>query len=448
MAGYIGHGPEEEKEMLAAMGAASFEDLLQGVPPKCRLRGGTPIPRGESEAELRRLFSELAAKSYDVERTPSFLGAGLYDHIIPAAIRQITLRSEFYTAYTPYQPEVAQGTLATVFEFQSLMAELTGMDVANASVYDGGSAAAEAILLAAGATGRKRILVAAGVHPSTRQIMSTYGEGPGLQLETIPSKGGQSDLTALRALLRDDVAAVVIQNPNFFGCLEEVGPVVAAAHAVGALVVLSVNLVSLGLLESPGALGADVAVAEAQCFGNPPQFGGPLCGVFAARKDLVRRMPGRLVAEARDTEGHRGFVLTLQTREQHIRRDKATSNICTNNNLVALGVTLYFTLLGGSGVREVAGQSLQKAHYLEEKLVQIPGVSRVYPAPFFHEFVLQLPKPASEVVGRMLLREHILPGLDLGRIRSEWKNQLLVAVTEKRTKDEMDRYAAALLRNL
>lgn len=446
--GYVGHGPEEEQQMLAAIGVSSFEELLQGVPASARLQGLTPIPPGQSEAELRRLFAELGGRNYDAEKTPSFLGAGLYDHILPSAIRQITLRSEFYTAYTPYQPEVAQGTLATVFEFQSLMAELTGMDVANASMYDGASSAAEAVLLSSNATGRNRVLVSAGLHPNSLEVIRTYVHGPGLQVDLIPLKDGRTDLSALQGMLKDDVAAVLIQNPNFLGVIEDVAPFMEAAHGAGAKGIVSVNLVSLGLLESPGAQGADLAVAEAQCFGNPPSFGGPLCGVFAARKDLVRRMPGRLVAEARDGDGHRGFVLTLQTREQHIRRDKATSNICTNNNLVALGVTLYFTLLGGSGLREVAGQCLQKAHYLAEKLGQVPGVSLPYPSPFFHEFVLALPRPAHEVLGKMLLREHILAGFDLGRIRTEWQNHLLVAVTEKRTREEMDRFVTALARNL
>jgi glycine dehydrogenase subunit 1 len=448
MAGYLGYGPDEEKEMLTAIGVSSFEELLRGIPASARMKGLTPIPPGQSEAELRRLFAELSARNYDVERTPSFLGAGLYDHVLPAAIRQITLRSEFYTAYTPYQPEVSQGTLATVFEFQSLMAELTGMDVANASVYDGASAAAEGILLACAATGRKRVLVSAGMHPHAREVMETYADGPDLVLESIPLREGRTDLVALKELLRSETAAVVLQNPNFLGCVEEVAPAVTVVHEAGAKAIVSANLIALGLLESPGACGADLAVAEAQCFGNPHSFGGPLCGVFAAGKDLVRRMPGRLVAEARDSDGHRGFVLTLQTREQHIRREKATSNICTNNNLVALGVTLYFTLLGGDGLREVAGQCLQKAHYLQEKLTAIPGVTRVYSSPFFHEFVLGLPRPAKEVLGKMLLREHILAGLDLGRYDQAWSNHLLVAVTEKRTREEMDRYAAALARNI
>jgi glycine dehydrogenase subunit 1 len=464
MAGYVGHGPAEERDMLRAIGVSSFEDLLVGVPATARQRDPVDIPPGMSEEELRRLFRGLGARNYDPEKVPSFLGAGLYDHLIPAAIRQLTLRSEFYTAYTPYQAEVAQGTLATIYEFQSILCELTGMDVANASVYDGGSAAAEAMLLASSATGRNRVLVSAGLHPHARQVMETYADGPGLELVTVPlAADGRTDLAALHAAVDGsgapgnsaggtaaggNAAALVLQNPNFFGIVEEAGPLVQAAHGAGALAVISADLVSLGLLESPGAVGADIAVGEAQSCGNPPQYGGPLCGYFAARKELVRRMPGRLVAEGKDQDGHRGFVLTLQTREQHIRRDKATSNICTNNNLVALGVTVYFTLLGPEGLRETADQCLQKAHYLEAKLAAIPGVRRVHAGPFFQEFAIELPVPAGPVVARMLRDEGILAGLDLGRIDAGRTRQLLVAVTEKRTRPELDRYAEILAKSL
>ncbi len=448
MAGYVGPGPEQEPEMLVAIGVRSFEDLLAGVPASARMKRPTAIPPGQTEEELRRLFRTLGDRNVDPEVVPSFLGAGLYDHTIPAAIRQLTLRSEFYTAYTPYQAEVAQGTLATIFEFQSILAELTGLDVANASMYDGGSAAAEAVLLAMNATGRSRVLVSEGFHPHWREVLRTYGTGPGLVLEPVPLRDGRTDLAALKSRLDDGVAAVLLQNPNFFGCIEEIAPLAAAAREAGALTVVSANLMTLGLLDPPGAIGADLAVAEAQGYGNPPQFGGPLCGILAARKDLLRRMPGRLVAEARDQDGHRGFVLTLQTREQHIRREKATSNICTNNNLVALGVTLYFTLLGPRGLQEVARQSLQKAHYLRGRLLEIPGVKAAFSAPCFHEFTLELPKPAAEVVAAILRQDRILAGFDLGRVDPAARHRLLVAVTERRTREEMDRLAAALRRCL
>jgi glycine dehydrogenase subunit 1 len=445
---YVGHGPETERAMLQALGVGSVEELLRAVPASSRMHEAAPIAPGQCEQELRALFASLAALNYDPVSTPSFLGAGLYDHIIPAAIRHILQRSEFATAYTPYQAEVAQGTLATVFEFQSIMAELTGMDVANAGVYDGASASAEAVLLAAGATGRKRVLLSGGLHPHAAEVIATYTRGPGLILETVPLEGGLDDLAALRKALGDDVGAVVLQNPNFFGYIEDLKPLIDAIHAAGAKAIVSANLLSLALLEPPGALGADLVVGEAQCYGHPPQFGGPLCGVFAARSDLLRRLPGRLVAETHDAQGHRGFVLTLQTREQHIRREKATSNICTNSNLVGLGVTLYFTLLGSQGIAEAAGQCVAKAHFLEHELSHLRGVKRVYPAPFFHEFVVELSRPAEEVVDTMLLRDHILAGLDLGRIDPAWKNRLLIAVTEKRTAAEMKRYLKAMERCL
>ncbi len=449
MAGYVGHGEREEREMLAAIGVSSFEELLPGVPAAARLRGAIDIPPGQSEHELRALLQGYGKKNYDPEAIPSFLGAGLYDHVIPAAIRQLTLRSEFYTAYTPYQPEVAQGTLAAIYEFQSIMTELLGMDVANASVYDAGSGVAEGALLAASATGRKRIALAATLHPHWRSVIETYADGPGLELVSLPAAAdGRIDPAAARKLVDESIGAIVVQSPNFFGCIEELAPLCALAHEKGALAIAVANLASLGLLEAPGVSGADVAVAEAQCYGNPPQYGGPLCGVLAAKKDLVRRLPGRLVAEAKDQDGHRGFVLTLQTREQHIRRDKATSNICTNNSLVALGVTIYFSLLGPDGLREVAGQCLRKARYLYDLVTRVPGVKAAYAAPFFQEFTLELPVPAGAVVERMLREEGILAGLDLGRIDPAARHRLLVAVTEKRTRAELDRYAEALRRSL
>jgi len=450
MAGYVGHSKQEERELLQAIGVSSFEDLLAGVPESTLLQGPIGIPAGQSEEELRRLFAEYASRNYDPARTPSFLGAGLYDRIIPAAIRQITLRSEFYTAYTPYQAEVAQGTLASVFTFQSLLCELTGMDVANAGVYDGGSAAAEAVLLASAATGRNRVLVSAGLHPHHLDIVRAYSRGPGLAVEPLALEDGRTPLAALKRQLGDmaagPVGAVVLQNPNFFGCIEDLEPLVAAIHEAGALAIVSADLVSLALLQTPADCGADLAVGEAQSCGNPPQFGGPLCGYLAARKELVRRLPGRLVAEAHDADGHRGFVLTLQTREQHIRREKATSNICTNNNLVALGVSLYLTLLGPRGLREVAEQSVQKAHHLHEKLVAIDGVRTVYGAPFFHEFAVALPVPAGELIEKLLREDGILAGLDLGRFDGSRGRELLIAVTEKRTAEEMDRFARAVRR--
>jgi glycine dehydrogenase subunit 1 len=440
---YTGYSPEEEKELLAAIGVKRFEDLIQALPESLRAKGPVGIPPGQSEMELRRFFTDAERKNYDPARTPTFLGGGLYDHDIPAVVRHMTLRSEFYTAYTPYQAEVAQGTLMTIFEFQSMLCELTGMDVANASMYDAGSAAAEAVLLAANATGRDRILVAGSFHPHHRKILETYGLPPGLQFEDV---GGDGPLTpaVLKPRLGPAVAAVLVQQPNFFGLVEDLAPLAEAAHAAGALLVVSADPVALGILEAPGRRGADIVVGEGQHLGNPPSFGGPACGLFACKKELIRRLPGRLVAETVDADGRRGFVLTLQTREQHIRREKATSNICTNNNLVALGFTITLAMLGPQGLREMANLCLQKAHYLESKLAAIPGLRRDPQGPFFQEFAVSLPRKAKDVIEAVHRDAGILAGIDLGRMNPAWSERLLIAVSEKRTREEMDALAAAL----
>jgi glycine dehydrogenase subunit 1 len=440
---YTGHSREEERELLRAIGVERFEDLIDAVPGALRMARPLDIPPGQSEMEVRRLFLDLARRNYDPLSTPSFLGAGLYDHDIPSVVRHMTLRSEFYTAYTPYQAEVAQGTLMTIFEFQTMVSELTGCDVANASMYDGGSAAAEAALLAAAATGRSKILVASSFHSHHRSILETYGRPPGLQFVDV---GSDRPLTAadLAGKIDRETAGVLVQQPNFMGGIESVAPLADAAHAEGALLIASADPVALALLEPPGRLGADLVVGEGQNLGNPPSFGGPACGLFACKRDLIRRLPGRLVAETVDADGRRGFVLTLQTREQHIRREKATSNICTNNNLVALGMTISLALLGPHGLREMANLCLQKAHYLEGGLTSIEGVRRDPGGPFFHEFCLRLPRRASEVIGKIHKDAGILAGCDLGRIKPEWSDRLLVAVTEKRTREEMDAFIAAM----
>jgi glycine dehydrogenase subunit 1 len=444
---YTGHGADEEQQMLAAIGVARFEDLIAALPEPLRLRQPISIPPGMTELELRRLFQDYAARNYDPVATPTFLGAGLYDHDVPSVVGHMQLRSEFYTAYTPYQPEVAQGTLITIFEFQTMVSELTGLPVANASMYDAGSSCAEAALLAAAATGRTKILVAHTLHPHHRQILETYGLPPGLRFVNV---GGDGPLRAedLKAALDGETAALIVAQPNFFGSIESLGPLADAAHAAGALFVVSADPLALALLEAPGNQGADIVVGEGQSLGNAPAFGGPACGLFACRKDLIRRLPGRLVAETVDREGRRGFTLTLQTREQHIRRDKATSNICTNNNLVALGFTVCLGLLGPVGLREMANLCLQKAHYMEEMLTRLPGVRRVPEGAFFLEFAVRLPKPAGEVVAQVYRDAGILVGVDLGRFDKAWSDRLLVAVTEKRTREEIDRAVAAVGRAL
>ncbi len=440
---YTGHSRGEERELLRAIGVESYEDLIRAVPKALRLEKPLDIPPGQSEMELRRLFLDASRRNYDPQFTPSFLGGGLNDHDIPAVVRHMTLRSEYYTAYTPYQAEVAQGTLMTIYEFQTMVCELTGCDVANASMYDAGSASAEAALLAAHATGRSKIVVAGSFHPHHRSILETYGLPPGLSFVDV---GADRPLTRsdLAGRIDGETAALLVQQPNFFGGIESIAPLADAIHAVKGLLVVSADPVSLALLESPGRCGADIVVGEGQNLGNAPFFGGPGCGLFACKRDLIRRLPGRLVAETVDADGRRGFVLTLQTREQHIRREKATSNICTNNSLVALGMTITLALLGPAGLREMANLCLQKAHYLEKGLASIRGIRREPDGPFFNEFSLRLPKKASDVVAKVYKEAGILAGCDLGRIRPEWSDRLLVAVTEKRTREECDALVASM----
>ena len=453
----VGLSRDEEQRMLGTIGVPRFEDLLGAVPREVLL--GQPLPVGGplSEIEQRRRFrgwahENLADRAFGaavdgVDRAVSFLGGGLYDHWIPAALEAVAMRSEFATAYTPYQPEVAQGTLTQIFEFQSMIAELTGMEVANASMYDGASATAEAALLARHQTGRNRVVASGSLHPHTLEVLRTYLGPAGLTV--VPERGGMTALEDLEAALGPDAACVIYQHPNFFGLIERPETLHRAAHEAGALAVAVCDPIALALLEPPGrgsagaGSGADLAVGEAQCLGNPPCFGGPLLGFFACQQALVRRLPGRLVARTVDRHGRRGFVLTLQTREQHIRREKATSNICTNQGLLALRATIYLGLLGKRGLAEVAELCVQKAHHAAALAERTSGYRRAHEGPFFREFVLDCPVDAAEVVREGLARG-IVPGVDLGRFRPAWRRQLLVAVTEQRSAAEIERWAEVL----
>ncbi len=445
---YIGHTPEEEARMLASIGAARFEDLLAQIPPQLRAKGPLDLPPALSEVDLRRFMGGLAQRNYDPERTVSFLGAGMYDHAIPAAVDHLALRPEFYTAYTPYQAEVAQGTLAVILEFQTMICELTGLDVANASMYEGASAAAEALLLAHAANGSGRALVAPGVSPRVRGVLQTLLGSVGLALEELPGDGGRIDASALRGALAggEPVAAVLVQQPNFWGLLEPLDVIgrLCADAGRGAHLVVSADPVSLGILAAPGRLGATTVVGDLQPLGVPPQFGGPSAGYFASRREQIRRMPGRIAAETTDSHGRRGYTLTLQTREQHIRREKATSNICTNSALIALRACIHLALLGPRGLREAAEQCVQRSQYALEQLERGPGVTRPHAGPFFREFVLRLPVPAEELVKRVYERAGILAGVPLGRFDPAAERDLLVAVTEKRSRTEIDALAAAV----
>lgn len=440
---YTGHSVREEKQLLEMIGVSRLEDLITDLPEKFRLRSPIEIPGSMSELELRRLFGEAGGLNYDPAKSPSFLGGGLYDHDIPSVVDHMLRRSEFYTAYTPYQAEAAQGTLMTIYEFQTMVCELTGMEVANASMYDAASAAAEAALMAADATGRNKILVAKSVHPHHRAILETYGEAPGLEFVAVGTDA-KLEASDIKEKIDSETAALIIQQPSFLGLIESIEPIACVVHEVGAMLIVSADPVCLALLEPPGRLGADIVVGEGQTLGSAPSYGGPGCGLFACSKKLIRRLPGRLVAETVDKDDRRGFVLTLQTREQHIRREKATSNICTNSNLVALAFTITLAALGPDGLRRMANQSLQKAHYLEKALTALPGISRDPDGPFFMEFAVRLPRPADGVIHDIYMRSKILAGIDLGKVSSEWNDRLLVAVTEKRTRSELDSLVTAM----
>ncbi len=440
---YISNTPAQQKEMLATIGVSSIEDLLVRVPPKARLSRPLNLPGALAETDLIRHLRLLAARNASADDHACFLGAGSYDHAIPSPINHLVSRGEFFTAYTPYQPEASQGTLRSIYEYQSMIAELTGMDVANASLYDGASSVAEAALMAHAVTERDGVVLSRGLNPLYRQVIETYGEGPNLKLRSVSLGDGATDGEALRKAVSGTTAAVVLQHPNFFGCLEDIPAAAEIAHAAGALLIVVADPVNLGLLAPPGALGADIVVGEGQGLGVPMSFGGPNLGVFATKQELVRRMPGRLVGATVDVDGRRGFVLTLQTREQHIRREKATSNICTNVALCALMGTIYLAIMGKRGLSIVGELSLAKAHYAAAEFSKVPGVRLRFTAPFFKEFTLQLPKSPERVVKR-LVKDRILAGLPLKALDRQYKDCLLVAVTEKRTREEIDAYCRAL----
>jgi glycine dehydrogenase subunit 1 len=440
---YVLNTPDDRRAMLQAIGAASVEDLFARIPPELRLKRPLNVPPALSEIELTRHVQALAGRNVPAGEAVCFLGGGAYDHFIPAVVDTVAGRGEFYTAYTPYQAEASQGSLQAFFEFQTLICQLTGLDVANASLYEGGSAVAEAVLMAMTATGRLgKVLVAESVHPEYRRTLATYLANLEPRLETLPTPSGFLDPDDVKKALDDKTACVVVQHPNFFGCLEEVEAVAAAAHARGALFVVSFDPISLGLLKRPGQYGADIAVAEGQCLGNPMSYGGPYLGLLACREEYVRKVPGRLVGQTVDRHGKRCWVLTLQTREQHIRREKATSNICTNQGLMALKATVYLAALGPQGLRETAELCARKAHYAADQLARVPGVRLRFDRPFFKEFTLSVQGPIPDML-RLLLERGFHAGLALGRWYDELGNCVSVAVTEKRTRDEIDKLAEA-----
>lgn len=437
---YIPTTAAERQQMLATCGANRMEELFNDIPATVRLGRELDLPRPMAEAELWRHLEELAGKN---KRLISFLGAGAYEHYIPSVVGNLLARSEFYTAYTPYQPEISQGTLQAIFEFQSLMCELTGLDVATASHYDGATATAEAALVTCNATRRQKILVSRAVNPQYRAVLATYTKGQGVELVEIPMANGQTDLAALEKMAGKDVAGVILQNPNFFGQIEPMAAATQLAHKAGALSIAVVDPISLGLLAAPGEYGADLAVGEGQGLGNPLNFGGPYLGFIVAREKLVRRLPGRIVGQTTDVEGKRAFVLTLQAREQHIRREKATSNICSNEALCALAATIYLAALGKEGLKEVARQCLLKAHYAFNRLAALPGVTPVFNGPFFCEFVLRT-KLTPGQVARSLAAKGFAAGFDLNPFYPELEGAMLFTVTEVRTRAEIDAFVTAM----
>jgi glycine dehydrogenase subunit 1 len=431
--------------MLEAIGLASAEQLFESIPHELRLQRPLNTPAALSEIELLDKFEQLGARNAAARRA-SFLGAGAYSHYIPTIVDHIISRSEFFTAYTPYQPEISQGTLQTIFEFQTLVCQLTGMEVANASMYDGSTALAEAVLMAERVTKRSKAIASASVHPHYLEVINTYVQHAGIHLELakFDPKTGQT-AAALAEAVDDQTAALVVQSPNFFGCVEDLTALAEAAHAKGALLVVAITeAMSLGLLKSPGACGADIVVAEGQSFGVPLSFGGPYVGLFATRDKYARQIPGRLVGEAYDKEGRRGFVLTLATREQHIRREKATSNICTNEGLIALAATVYLEAMGKRGIQEAAHQCLQKAAYAAKRIATVKGFSLPFTAPYFNEFVVRAPGNAADLLMRLAREKAIEGGIALSRFLPDRPNDFLVCVTETNTREQIDSLVSAL----
>ncbi len=440
---YVPCGSVERDEMLREIGVSTFDDLLDAIPVHLRLKGKLDLPPALSELEACRYLAGMAARNASSDEYDVYLGGGIYDHFIPAAVGTIVSRPEFMTAYTPYQAEVSQGTLQVIYEFQSLMARLTGMDVVNASMYDGASATAEAALLSITHTGRRKVLCASGLNPHYLEVARTYTSGIDVEIVSVPEEDGVIDRRKLAALIDDTVACVVVQTPNLYGLIEDMDGLKAMLG--GALLVCAVNPLSLGVLKPPGEFDVDICVGEAQLLGNAISYGGPGIGLFAAKKEFVRKLPGRLAARTTDLGGRTGYVLTLQTREQHIRRDKATSNICTNQALCALANAVYLSLMGKSGIVEVGELCVRKAHYLADQISAIDGFDMKYRGSFFNEFVITTPCDAVELI-EALESERVLAGIPIERFYPDRKRELLVAVTEKRSRDDMDRFATALSR--
>lgn len=440
---YIPNSPEERADMLGLLGLSNAGELFRSIPNDVQLNRPLNVTDPMAENEVIAAMEAMAAKNTAATK-PSFLGAGVYSHFSPTIVDHLIQRSEFFTSYTPYQPEISQGTLQYIFEFQTLVCQLTGMEIANASMYDGSTAMAEAYLMAQRVTRREKIIVAKSVHPEYREVATTYDQHGDSEIVEIDFDEATGRVVGLDAL-DDRTAALVVQSPNFFGCIEDLQSLADAAHAVGALfIVVVTEAISFGLLKPPGEFGADIVVGEGQSWGVPMSFGGPHLGLFATQDKFIRQMPGRLCGVAYDKNGNRGFVLTLSTREQHIRREKATSNICTNQGLIALAATIYMETMGKTGLQEVAEQNAQKAGYAKQQIAGVAGYSIPFSSPTFNEFVVRGPRPAWEVLEKVRIENGIVGGLALSKYYGGHDNDILVCVTETMSKANIDAFVDAL----
>lgn len=436
---YFSNTPEDVEKMLGVIGLDSTEALFKSIPQNVRLRRDLKLPDSKSENEVKKIIGDMGKKNKNIDNLVCFLGAGSYDHYIPSAIKHIVGRSEFYTAYTPYQPEISQGTLQSVFEYQSMMCSLTGMEVSNVSMYDGATSAAEAAILASVQAKRPRVLVSETTNPEVKHVLKTYMKFRNVECEFVKEKDGVTDLEDLRSKLTGDVAGFVVQYPNFYGIVEGIREMEEAAHGNKSLLIMHVDPIALGILKSPGDLKADIVVGEGQALGQNINFGGPVQGFMTASSKVMRKMPGRIVGQTTDVDGKRAFVLTLQAREQHIRREKATSNICSDQTLNSITAGIYMASLGKEGIKEVAEHSFKKAHYTYKKLLETGKFKPLFDRPFFKEFAVVADRPVEELNAKLM--EHgILGGYDLSKVNPELGNAVLIAVTENRTKEEIDRF--------
>jgi glycine dehydrogenase subunit 1 len=443
---YIPNTREDQEAMLAILGLPSLEALLEPVPENVRLRRLLNLPPALSEPDLKRVLTNMAAKNKNLDTSISFLGAGTYDHAIPSVVPHLQGRSEFVTSYTPYQPEVSQGMLQAIYEFQTMVCQITGLDIANASLYDGATAVVEAVLLALGPGGRGEVVISKGVDPQYRRVLHTYAHARGFQVKEVPVRDGVTSSEDLNEAVNADTAAVVIQQPNFFGCIEDMTAIEPIAHKGKAVFIANITEpASLGVLAAPGEYGADIAVGELMSFGNAMSYGGPALGFMASKQKYMRLLPGRLVGQTVEEGGEKqtGYVLTLQTREQHIRRERATSNICTNQSLLAVGATIYLAALGKQGFRELGELCLQKAHYAFRQISGLPGFEAAFNAPFFDEFVIKAPV-ATQKLQQRFEQAGIIGGYDLSLDYHDMENCLLFCVTETRTKEDIDRLVDVL----